>query len=112
MKERPAVLRAFLEASYLGWKDVMENPRSALEIFKKRVPEIDLAIIQPNLMMGLELMKTERYARRGIGWMEEAKMCASVELVNTYMGVPRKVECAEVYTNEFLTKVDLPASMR
>ena len=112
MKERPQVLRAFLEASYLGWKDVMENPKSALEIFKKRVPEIDLAIIQPNMMMGLELMKTERYARHGIGWMEEAKMCASVDLVNTYMGVPRKVDCREVYTNEFLTKVELPASMR
>ena len=112
MKERPQVLRAFLEASYLGWKDVMENPKSALEIFKKRVPEIDLAIIQPNMMMGLELMKTERYARHGIGWMEEAKMCASVDLVNTYMGVPRKVDCKEVYTNEFLTKVELPASMR
>jgi NitT/TauT family transport system substrate-binding protein len=112
MKDRPQVLRAFLEASYLGWKDVMENPKTALEIFKKRVPEIDLSIIEPNMMMGLELMKTERYAQRGIGWMDEAKMCASVELVNTYMGVPRKVECKEVYTNEFLTKVELPATMR
>jgi NitT/TauT family transport system substrate-binding protein len=112
MKERAAVLRAFLEASYLGWKDVMENPKSALEIFKKRVPEIDLAIIEPNMMMGLDLMKTSRYAQHGIGWMEEAKMCASVELVNTYMGVARKVGCPEVYTNEFLPKVELPASMR
>ena len=112
MKERAPMLRAFLEASYLGWKDVMENPKGALEIFKKRVPEIDLAIIEPNMMMGLDLMKTPRYAQHGIGWMEEAKMCASVELVNTYMGVARKVACPEVYTNEFLSKVELPASMR
>jgi NitT/TauT family transport system substrate-binding protein len=112
MKERAPVLRAFLEASYRGWRDVMENPKAALEIFKKRVPEIDLSIIEPNMMMGLELMKTARYAQHGIGWMEEAKMCSSVELVNTYMGVPRKVDCKEVYTNEFLTRVELPASMR
>jgi NitT/TauT family transport system substrate-binding protein len=112
MKERGPVLKAFLEASYLGWRDVMADPKSALEIFKKRVPEIDLSIIEPNMMMGLELMKTDRYAKNGIGWMEEKKMCDSVDLVNTYMGVPTKVECKAVYTNEFLTKVELPRSAR
>jgi NitT/TauT family transport system substrate-binding protein len=112
MKERAPMLKAFLEASYLGWRDVMSDPKSALEIFKKRVPEIDLAIIEPNLMMGLELMKTDRYAKHGIGWMDDKKMCHSVELVNTYMGVPAKVDCKAVYTNEFLTKVELPRSAR
>ena len=112
MKERAPMLRAFLEASYLGWRDVMSDPKSALEIFKKRVPEIDLAIIEPNMMMGLELMKTDRYAKNGIGWMEDQKMCTSVELVNTYMGVPTKVDCKAVYTNEFLPKVEPPRSMR
>ncbi|HTG13173.1 MAG TPA: ABC transporter substrate-binding protein [Candidatus Eisenbacteria bacterium] len=112
MKERGPVLKAFLEASYLGWRDVMSDPKSALEIFKKRVPEIDLSIIEPNMMMGLDLMKTDRYAKNGIGWMEEKKMCDSVDLVNTYMGVPTKVECKAVYTNEFLTKVELPRSVR
>ena len=112
MKERGPVLKAFLEASYLGWRDVMSDPKSALEIFKKRVPEIDLSIIEPNMMMGLDLMKTDRYAKNGIGWMEEKKMCDSVDLVNTYMGVPTKVECKVVYTNEFLTKVELPRSAR
>ena len=112
MKERPKVLRAFLEASYLGWRDVMADPKSALEIFKKRVPEIDLTVIEPNMLMGLELMKTDRYAQHGIGWMDDRKMCASVELVNTYMNPPKKVECHQVYTNEFLTKVEMPKSMR
>ena len=112
MKERGPVLKAFLEASYMGWRDVMSDPKSALEIFKKRVPEIDLSIIEPNMMMGLDLMKTDRYAKNGIGWMEDKKMCDSVDLVNTYMGVPTKVECKAVYTNEFLTKVELPRSAR
>ena len=38
MKERPAVLKAFLEASYQGWRDVIADPKAAMEIFKKRVP--------------------------------------------------------------------------
>ena len=36
--ERPKVLRDFVAASYQGWRDVMDNPKAALEIFKKRVP--------------------------------------------------------------------------
>ena len=87
----------------------MGNPKAALEVFKKRVPEIDLALIEPNMMLGLELMKTDRYATNGIGWMDRGKMCATVELINTYMpDMPRRVGCDEVFTNEFLTKIEPP----
>ena len=112
MKERPKVLKDFLEASYMGWRDVMADQKAAMDIFKKRVPEIDYDTIAENMKMGLALMNTERYAKNGIGWMEEKKMCQSVDLVNTYMGVPTKVECKAVYTNDFLTKIELPKSMR
>lgn len=112
MNERLKVLRDFLEASYRGWRDVMENPRAALEIFKKRVPEIDLALIEPNMMLGLDLMRTDRFAQNGIGWMDRSKMCRTVELINTYMDVPRKVGCDEVFTNSFLTKIEPPKSMK
>ena len=109
MKERTKVLRDFLEASYLGWRDVMADPKSALEIFKKRVPEIDLSIIEPNMMLGLELMRTDRYAKSGIGFVERAKMCRTVEFINTYMpDMPRKVECDETWSGEYLTRIDPP----
>jgi NitT/TauT family transport system substrate-binding protein len=107
--ERPKVLRDFLAASYQGWRDVMDNPKAALEIFKKRVADIDLALIEPNMMLGLELMRTERYAKNGLGWMDRAKMCRTVEVINTYMpDMPRKVGCDEVFTNEFLTRIEPP----
>jgi NitT/TauT family transport system substrate-binding protein len=112
MNERAKVLKDFLEASYRGWRDVMADPKASLEIFKKRVPEIDLTIIEPNMMLGLELMRTDRYAKNGIGWMDRAKMCRTVELINTYMDVPRKVGCDEVFTNSFLTKIEPPAGKR
>jgi NitT/TauT family transport system substrate-binding protein len=109
LNERPKVLRDFLAASYLGWRDVMQDPQAALEIFKKRVPDIDLALIEPNMMLGLELMKTDRYAKNGLGWMERAKMCRTVEIINSYMpDMPRKVGCDEVFTNELLTKIEPP----
>ena len=41
-----------------------------MEIFKKRVPEVDVEVMTPNMMIGLDLMKTERYAKNGIGWID------------------------------------------
>jgi NitT/TauT family transport system substrate-binding protein len=108
MKERPKALKDFLEASYMGWRDVMADPKAAMVIFKKRVPEIDVEAISANMLMGLELMKTEQYAEHGIGSINDKRMCASVDLVNTYMGLPKKVDCKDVYTKEFYTKVDMP----
>jgi len=112
MKERPKVLRAFLEAAYMGWRDVMNDPKGSLAIFKKRVPEIDLSIIEPNMMLGINLMRTRNYADKGIGWIDDKKMCDSVEIVNTYMGLPKKVECSAAYTTEFLTKVAMPLPVK
>jgi len=108
MKERPAVLKAFLEASYMGWRDVIADPKAAMEIFKKRVPEVDVELMTPNMLLGIALMKTERYAKGGIGAIDEKKMCDSVELVNTYMGLPQKVECKDVFNAAFFTKVEMP----
>ncbi|HEV8141252.1 MAG TPA: ABC transporter substrate-binding protein, partial [Methylomirabilota bacterium] len=109
MKERAKVLRDFLEASYMGWRDVMADPKAALEIFKKRVPDIDVALIEPNMMLGLDLMKTDRYAKNGIGFVDRGKMCNTVEFINTYMpDMPRKVGCDEVWSSEYLARIDPP----
>jgi NitT/TauT family transport system substrate-binding protein len=105
MKERPEVLKAFLEASYMGWRDVMADPKAAMVIFKKRVPEIDVDVLTENMMIGLSLMKTEQYAKGGIGSIDDKRMCASVDLVNTYMGLPKKVDCKDVYSKDFYAKV-------
>jgi len=112
MAKKPRQLRAFLEASYMGWRDVMADPKAALAIFKKRVPEIDVSIIEPNMMLGLDLMRTRMYADKGIGWIDEKKMCNSTDIVNTYMGLPRKVECKAVYSMEYFTKVAMPLAVK
>ena len=92
----------------MGWRDVMADPKGSMEIFKKRVPEVDVEVMTPNMMIGLGLMKTERFEKNGIGWIEEKKMCNSVDLVNTYMGLTKKAVCKDVYSMDFFTKVEMP----
>jgi len=112
MKDKPKQLKDFLEASYMGWRDVMNDPDEALAIYKKRVPEIDTAIIKANMLMGFDLMRTRNYADNGIGAIDEKKMCGSVDIVNTYMGLPKKVDCQAVYAKDFFTKVAMPLEVK
>jgi NitT/TauT family transport system substrate-binding protein len=108
IKDRPEALRGFLEASYKGWQDVMNDPEGAMEIYKKAVPEIDVVALRENMDLGFELMKTQTFKEKGIGAIDKDKMCGSVDLVNTYMGLPTKVDCADAYDDTFLTKIELP----
>ena len=110
--KKPEQLRAFLKAAYTGWRDVMADREPSLAIYKKRVPVIDLAFIRSNQAMGIELMRTTRYAEHGLGWIEEKKMCDSAEIANKYMGLPRPVDCKTVFTNQFLPKVALPLPVK
>lgn len=105
-------LRAFLEASYKGLRDTMQDRDAALALYKKMVPEIDAPIIAAVMALGLELMKTDSYVQHGLGWIDEHRMCGSVEIVNAYMGLPNKVACADVYTAKLLPRVDPPPSFR
>jgi NitT/TauT family transport system substrate-binding protein len=108
LEKRPEAVRAFLKAAYLGWRDVMAEREASLAIYKKRIPEIDVDYIRANQELGIGLMRTKRYAEHGIGWIDEKKMCDSVDVANTYMGLARPVDCKQVYTTEFLPKIALP----
>lgn len=112
LAERPEAIRKFLQAAYTGWTDVMSEREPSLEIYKKRVPEIDVAYVRRNMAMGIELMRTQRYKDNGLGWIDEKKMCESTDIANTYMGLARKVDCKTVYTNSLLPKVALPLSVK
>jgi NitT/TauT family transport system substrate-binding protein len=109
MKDKPKQLKAFIEASYMGWRDVMADPDAALAIQKKHVPELDLSTIKENMAMGLDLMKTDQYRKGGIGSIDDKRMCATVDMMNNYMTMPKKVDCKDVYTQDFFTKVEMPA---
>lgn len=112
LARKPEQVRAFLKAAYTGWRDVMMDREASLAIYKKRAPEIDVDFIRSNQAMGIDLMRTTRYAQNGIGWIDEKRMCDSAEIANKYMGLPRPVDCKTVFTNRFLTKVALPLPVK
>ena len=104
VEKDPEMLKAFLEASYHGWEDVFKDPDGAIEIFKKRVPELDVPTTKLALPLILDLLRTKRYEEHGIGYIDKEKMCKTVAIVNENLQLPRKPDCAEVYTTALLPK--------
>ena len=112
LRERPEAVRALLDATYRGWQYAMEHPDEAITILKKHVPQIDTAQYRQNLDLVFQLFRSERYAANGIGWIAEDFMCHTVELVTRYIEVPGSVDCRTIYTNAYLTRYELPSSLR
>ncbi len=106
--KKPDVVRRFLDASLKAWQATIRQPREAILVMKKHVPEIDEESYIVNLGLAMELFRTPRFAQRGIGWIDAQKMQKSVELVTAYIEVPRKVDYRTIFTNEFLSFYALP----
>lgn len=112
IENRPEQLEGFLRAAYRGWQDVMNDPDEAMAIFKKNVPEINEEAIHANMLLGLDLMRTQGYKDHGIGYLDADRMCASVDLVNAYMELPEQVECATIYNSDFLPGIEMPLEVK
>jgi NitT/TauT family transport system substrate-binding protein len=109
LAKKPDAVRGFLAASFEGWRDTFADLEGSLAIYKKRVPEIDVNVVRTALKEAIfGLIKSKRFVDHGIGWIEREKMCASVKLANDNLGMPRAVSCDEVYSDKYLTRVDLP----
>lgn len=105
------VLKKFLKATYQAWADTMNDPDKSIATMKQAVPEVDVPTFTANLALVLDLFKSKDYAEHGIGYMNEDRMCETVDTVQKYVPVDSKPTCTELFSNDYLSKVDLPKSM-
>jgi NitT/TauT family transport system substrate-binding protein len=97
--KQPDLIRKFLQATYEGWRDSIKDPEGAVAIFKRHVPELDTDLVRRQFGLTIKLVESKQYAEHGMGWIDPERMCTTVRLVNEYMGLPRKLECGEIYTS-------------
>ena len=112
IKEKPALIKRFVKASLRGWEFALKNPEEAIEIMAKHRPEIDKPVLLANLKLIIDLFRTERYKQNGIGWVDDKKMADSITIISQYRDLKVNMKPAEVYTNEFLTKIPLPIAVK
>lgn len=95
------VIRRFLRATDRGFKWAFEHKAEAVAIIRKNNPEVQLEWGVEELE-GVEALAWSPEARQhGLGWIDAAKMTATVETVTTALKLPRKAGLEEVFTVDF-----------
>jgi NitT/TauT family transport system substrate-binding protein len=101
----PDFVRGFVIATFRGIQWAIDNPKEAINIQKKYLPEIEEVLGLAQLNRQTELMKPAlELGREGkaIGMMDYEIIQLTITYVETYMGLERVVLPVEVYTNQFV----------
>jgi NitT/TauT family transport system substrate-binding protein len=103
VKQRPDLVRAYVEATMEGLRYTRDHQEEALRILLKHKPELDLALTTLQLKNALyEVFIPPESVHSGLGFMKPNIMDKTVGVTNEYFDVGRKVTAAEVFTNRFI----------
>jgi NitT/TauT family transport system substrate-binding protein len=105
VKKRPDFVRAYVEASLEGLRYARDHQEEALKILLKHKPELEPTLTTVQLKNALtEVFLPPESANVAIGYMKPEIMDKTVQIVNDYFDVARKVASKEVYTNQVIRR--------
>lgn len=105
VRQRPEVIRAYVEGTMEGLRYAREHQEEALEILMKNKPELNRDLTRIQLKHAVEdVFIPPGSERMGLGYMDPGLMEKTVRTTNEYFDMGRKVSTAEVYTNAFIKK--------
>jgi NitT/TauT family transport system substrate-binding protein len=103
VKQRPDLVRAYVEGTMEGLRYTRDHQEEALQILLKRKPELDLALTTLQLKNALyEVFIPSESVQSGLGFMKPNIMDKTVGVTNDYFDMGQKVTAAEVFTNRFI----------
>lgn len=73
LEEKPALVRAFVEASAQGWRQYLDDPGPTNELMAKLNPSMDLATFAAAAEAQRELIENEETRRFGLGVMKRER---------------------------------------
>lgn len=106
--ENPDLITRFLRATYRGWADTWHEREAAIDALMEDVDGIDKEAYLANLDLVLELVITERSHEHGLGWILHDLMEDTIALTAEGGTLDRELDAADVFTNDFNSKVPAP----
>jgi NitT/TauT family transport system substrate-binding protein len=101
--EHPDVVKGFVRASLRGWQAALAKPAEAADIEVGLVKGLQRETVLAELQILRSLAVTPDTQQNGLGWIDPAKMQASVDFVAKYAGVKGPVPAAaDVYRADFM----------
>jgi NitT/TauT family transport system substrate-binding protein len=106
IKEKPDLVRRFVQASMRGYAWSFEHPEEAVRLFLKSHPEASPERVRAEARVTADLMLTPYAAKEGIGHYDEKKVIQTRDLTLKPRNVdPATITVKDIYTNEFLPKL-------
>jgi len=106
IREKPEMVRRFVEASMRGYAWAFENPEEAIRLFLKAQPEASPERVRSEIRITADLMLTPFAAKEGIGHYDEQKVVRTRDFSLKPRNIdPSTIPAKDIYTNEFLPRL-------
>ncbi len=106
LEANPDVVRAFVKATALGWRDALANPAEAIDAVAKRDPLINKAIEIEKLQWLLKnQIRSPLSNRDGLGAVDMARLDRQIETISSVFALPVRPAVAAIYDARYLPPV-------
>ena len=102
IREKPDMARRWVKSVMETWGHCLVYTQKCVENFYRYAPGMSKKLIKRHYLEALNLLIDEGVKRNGLGWMNEEKMNATVDLVTKYTPLKKRIKAKNLYTNKFL----------
>ena len=104
IRENPDLVRRLTHATLQGLLYAFDHPEEAVDLLRRRHPEVPREGAIPEVSMVRDLAMSEGDKAHGIGYMSKEKMESTRQLMTETYRLTVVVPLEDLYTNEFLPK--------
>ena len=99
----PDVVKGFLEAVAMGWKDAIADPASVMPSLIERNPAADSALEQRRLELAIDAnVLTDKVASSGMGTIDADRMAAAIEQIKLVYEFQNAPDASLYFTDAYL----------
>jgi NitT/TauT family transport system substrate-binding protein len=106
LKTKGDLVKRIVDATMRGYSWAIKNPEAAADAYSKRFPESsrDLTLAQWKITM--QHMLTDVARSKGLGFMDEAKVVKTLDLIKKYESGKADITVNDIYSMKYLSKID------
>lgn len=97
LEKTPELVKKFVRASIKGLRDALDDPAETAKIMAKHHRQVEPDITEGEIKMVGRIAANELTEQHGLGYIDEAKMQKTIDLVGTVFKLKRPIEASEVY---------------
>src|SRR5215831_2843411 len=102
-EKHPDVVKGFVRASIMGWRDMVKDPKAGIAALKKRDPLLNEQVELDRLQYVLDkALLTPTIKAKGLGTIEPERMATAITLNAEAFKVANPPKAEAIYTTKFL----------